>query len=58
MPEHVQDKPTVESETDRVLKEATKIREEYGGNEGNIPVHSDYWNLMNRYRGLAARNIR
>jgi hypothetical protein len=49
--------PTVESEADKVLKEAQKIREEYGRNEGNIPVHSDYWNLMNRYKGLVARKL-
>jgi len=43
-------------ESDEVLGKAHLILDQYGGIEGNIPVSSDYWNLMNRFRGLRAEN--
>jgi hypothetical protein len=45
------EKPVFQNEASRLLREAQKIREQYGNNEGDIPVHSEYWGLMNQFRG-------
>ena len=41
-----------EVEKKECLAKATVILEEYNGAESNIPLGSEYWSLMNRYRGL------
>lgn len=42
-----------EKEAADCLEKATAILKEYGGAESNIPMGSDYWSLMNRYRAIA-----
>lgn len=34
------------------LEEAVAILKEYNMKEGDIPINSRYWGLMNEYRGL------
>lgn len=54
-------RPVEEKEGDNpesLLNEAKKILEDHGGQQANIPVHSDYWNLMNRYRAAIGQKNR
>jgi hypothetical protein len=39
-----------EDDPDTILQEARKILEEYGNNEAEIPITSNYWALMNAFR--------
>jgi hypothetical protein len=41
------------SQSQEVLAKAQEILKEYGDQESNIPVDSDYWVLINRHRALA-----
>jgi|SRR6188472_2713680 len=41
-----------EKEREEVLAKAREILVEYHGQEANIPLTSEYWNLMNVQRGL------
>ena len=40
------------TQKEEVLEKIQAILAEYGGLESNIPLTSDYWNLLNTYRGL------
>jgi hypothetical protein len=41
-----------EKEKKELLEQAQEILAEYGGAEGNVPLTSPYWELMNRHRSL------
>lgn len=41
-----------EEQKKTLLSETTKILEEYGGRETDIPLESPYWAMMNKYRSL------
>lgn len=41
-------------EEDTLQKEMERILKEYGGLEGNIPVHHDYWVINNKLRAMRA----
>lgn len=44
----------VKAEEAELMKKAQEYLKEYGGLEGNIPVHHDYWVVMNRLRAMRA----
>jgi hypothetical protein len=41
-----------------ILSQAREILDQYGGQQSNIPVHSDYWSLMNKYRAIMGQRNR
>lgn len=41
-----------EKEAAECLSKAQDILKEFDGQASNIPVHHNYWGLMNRYRAL------
>lgn len=44
----------VKAEEAELMKKTQDILKEYGGLEGNIPVHHDYWVMMNQLRVMRA----
>jgi hypothetical protein len=44
------DKSKEDKEREELLKKIGDIVKKYGGLEGNIPLTSEYWGLVNQYR--------
>lgn len=41
-----------EEQRRQLLDAANKILAQYGNHESEIPLDSEYWSIMNKYRGL------
>lgn len=51
-PEVKEEKPYEQArqESRESLQKAREILKQYGGQEANIPISSEYWSLMNAHR--------